>query len=277
MPLPHPLLLLLPHAPGPGTPTTRIRPHPARPRFLSPTLPSSQAPSPTITTTTRQAASRELATRVVSKNKPTFSSLVSPPKQPSIKFLCFVFVFFLADMPQTVHEHTTTHLPRHTSPHHHQHSSAGHLGTTTKLAADLETPSGFCCCCRRAPPTGPSRHEHASADQGGLGEPDRTGGETVHYTAYHAAQDSRAGACLVAWPPTHHSYPTTPPTTARQSATATADDNLDHEQQTREERSEEAKTGSSYLTLEAALDARRGACFVAWPTDEEWRVPTLCV
>lgn len=102
--------------------------------------------------------------------------------------------------------------------------------------------------------------------------------EVTAYTAYEAAQDSIAGASLVAWPPSN--YPTKigtiqipPGRTDLVKAMGRVDEV--HEQG-KEERGEEVRTGP-YLALEAALDARRGACFVAWPTDEEWRVPTLCV
>lgn len=33
-----------------------------------------------------------------------------------------------------------------------------------------------------------------------------------------------------------------------------------------------------YSAHEAARDARAGACFVAWPADEDWQVPVvMCV
>lgn len=98
------------------------------------------------------------------------------------------------------------------------------------------------------------------------------------YSAREAAEDSRAGACLVAWTP-NGSYPTvgaTPIILQRVKLSKSMGCDYDDCGEQRGGRSEEARTGA-YIALEAALDLRSGACFVAWPVDEDWRVPTLCV
>lgn len=103
------------------------------------------------------------------------------------------------------------------------------------------------------------------------------------YTANEAARDSIAGASLVAWPPSNYPrpavhYPTVGTTQILPGQTDLQEKrgHVNQAQEESEERSDQVRT-ESYLALEAALDARRGACFAAWPTDEEWRVPTLCV
>lgn len=111
-----------------------------------------------------------------------------------------------------------------------------------------------------------------------------SGPEKPDFTAYDAANDSRAGACLVAWPSSDDHCPqtTSMPTPAPQDWRAellgkSTGRGADHDREQRQgERREGLKT-ASYSALEAALDARRGACFVAWPMDEEWKIPTLCV
>lgn len=98
------------------------------------------------------------------------------------------------------------------------------------------------------------------------------------YTADEAAQDSRAGASLVAWPPANSPAFDTVSIQQRR-ATASFDNNQstdDDDGKPMEEVSEKIGAGP-YRVLDAALDARRGACFVAWPIDEEWRAPVLCV
>jgi len=87
--------------------------------------------------------------------------------------------------------------------------------------------------------------------------PSTTPPSSVGYTAHEAASAAHSGASILPWPAdqasTHYAQSTPPASTSTSTSTQASTANPD-----------------VYTSRDAAADAAAGACFVAWPSEEEY-------